>query len=62
MVAFTVGTEVLYAGRRFVITSLKNKEPFPVRLVTTTPTGPEVVMARPADLVKIASYTEPRSD
>jgi hypothetical protein len=41
---------------------LKNKEPFTVRLVATTPTGPEVVLARPTDLVKIASYTQSRSD
>jgi len=62
MVTFTVGTEVLYGGRRYVITSLQSKEPFPVRLLATTPDGPEVVMARPGDLVKISSYTEPRYD
>lgn len=62
MATFTVGTEVLYGGRRYAITSLKSKEPFTVRLVATTPAGPEVVMARPGDLQKIASYTEPRAD
>jgi len=62
MVTFTVGTEVMYGGRRYVITSLTNKEPFTVRLVATTPTGPEVVTVRPVDLEKITSYTEPRAD
>ena len=61
MVTFTVGTEVLYADRRYVITSLKGREPFSVRLLATTPDGPDVVIARPADLVKIANYTEPHA-
>lgn len=62
MATFTVGTEVLYGGRRYAITSLKSKEPFTVRLVATTPAGPEVVMVRPADLERITSYIEPRAD
>lgn len=62
MVTYTVGAEVLYDGRRYVITSLQSKEPYTVRLLATTPDGPEVRMARVADLEKIRSYTEPRHD
>lgn len=62
MATFTVGTEVLYGGRRYVITSLGGREPFTVRLLATTPSGPDIKMARRSDLEKITSYTEPRSD
>lgn len=62
MTQYTVGTEVLYGGRRFVITSLSGQGPYSVRLLATTPDGPEVAVARPADLTAIASYTTPRVD
>ena len=62
MVTFTVGHEVLYGGRRYVITSLQSREPYTVRLLATTPDGPEVRFVRVGDLEKISSYTEPRHD
>jgi len=62
MVTYTVGAEVLFDGRRYVITSLQNREPYTVRLLATTPDGPEVRMARVGDIEKIKSYTEPRHD
>ena len=62
MVTYTVGAEVLYDGRRYVITSLQNSEPYTVRLLAATPDGPEVRTVRIGDLERIRTYIEPRND
>ena len=62
MVSFSVGEEVLYEGRRYVITTQPAQPPYRYRLVATTPEGSRQVWARPEQLRKIESYTRPKDD
>ncbi|MEJ2290904.1 MAG: hypothetical protein P8Y13_07665 [Deinococcales bacterium] len=62
MVSFSAGEEVLYEGRRYVITTAPAKPPYRYRLVATTPEGARLVWARPEQLHKIDAYTRPRDD
>lgn len=62
MTSFTVGEEVLFEGRRYVITTSSADPPYRFRLVATTPDGASVTWARPEQLQKIESYTRPVDD
>lgn len=62
MPSFTIGEEVLFEGRRYVITTANAQPPYRFRLVATTPEGARIAWARAEDLSKIESYTRPRDD
>ena len=62
MPSFTIGEEVLYEGRRFVITTASADPPYRYRLVATTPEGARITWARADELRNIRSYTEPVDD
>jgi hypothetical protein len=62
MTSFSVGEEVLFEGRRYVITTTRAEPPYRYRLVATTPEGASVTWARPEQLRKIESYTTPVDD
>ena len=62
MASFTVGEEVLYEGRRYVIRTAPAQPPYRYRLVATTPAGARMVWARVEDLQKLEAYTRPRDD
>lgn len=62
MPSFTVGEEVLFQGKRYVITTSSPQAPYRYRLVATTPEGSRVVWARQEDLHKMEAYTTPRDD
>ncbi|MEJ2667495.1 MAG: hypothetical protein P8Z81_10430 [Deinococcales bacterium] len=62
MTSFSVGEEVLFEGRRYVITTTSAEPPYRYRLVATTPEGASVAWARPEQLRKIESYTTPVDD
>lgn len=62
MSSFTIGEEVNYGGKRFVVSQVKSGQPLRYRLLATAPDGAKVVWA-PADaLEKIARYTRPVDD
>lgn len=62
MPSFTVGEEVLYQGRRYVITTASAQPPYRYRLVATTPEGASITWARADQLHKMESYTRPHDD
>lgn len=62
MPSFSIGEEVLYEGRRFVITTATAEPPYRYRLVATTPEGARIAWARPDEVEKILSYTQPVDD
>jgi len=62
MASFTVGEEVLYEGRRYVISTAPAQAPYRYRLLATTPAGARMVWARAEELHKMETYTRPRDD
>lgn len=62
MTSFTIGEEVLYQGRRYVITTASAEPPYRYRLVATTPQGASIAWARAQELHKIDAYTQPVDD
>lgn len=62
MPSYTIGEEVLYNGRRYVITTASAEPPYRYRLVATTPDGTGIAWARPDQLQKIRSYTQAVDD
>lgn len=62
MRTFQVGEEVLYDGRRYVISALHPDEPYHYRLLATTPDGARMVWANAESLKRIESYTKARAD
>ncbi len=62
MASFTVGEEVLYEGRRYVISTAPAQPPYRYRLLATTPAGARMAWARAEELHKIDAYTRPHDD
>jgi hypothetical protein len=61
---YTVGEEVLYQGRRFVIAGIR-PGPYGVRLLAASDRHDEeadIVWASEAELAPLESYTRPRYD
>jgi len=59
---FTHGEEVLVDGVRYVISAIEGEPPTRYRLLATTPHGPRVRWAVPAELRKIEAYTRQHAD
>lgn len=62
MASFTIGEEVHYQGKRFVISRVLAGPPQRYRLLATTPDGALVVWAAESGLEKIERYTKPVYD
>lgn len=62
MASFTVGEEVLFEGRRYVISTAPAQAPYRYRLLATTPAGARMVWARAEELHKLEAYTRPHDD
>lgn len=62
MASFSIGEEVLYDGRRYIISTAPAQPPYRYRLLATTPQGAQMVWATPEQLQKMESYTRPRDD
>lgn len=62
MASFSVGEEVLYEGRRYVISTAPAQPPYRYRLLATTQQGAKMVWATQQQLHKMEDYTRPRDD
>ncbi len=62
MSSFTIGEEVHYNGKRFVISQLASGPPARYRLLATTPEGTSFVWAPADGLQKIERYVKPVHD
>jgi hypothetical protein len=62
MTHFTVGEEVLFEDRRYVVSTIEPDPPGRVRLLATTPDGARVVWSTRSRLAKIDAYTRPNDD
>ncbi len=62
MVSFSVGEEVMFQGKRYVISTASPRPPYQYRLLATTPEGARVAWAMLSDLGKMDNYTRPMDD
>jgi len=62
MVSFSVGEEVIFQGKRYVISTASPRQPYQYRLLATTPEGARVAWAMRSDLGKMENYTTPNDD
>jgi len=62
MPSFTMGEEVLYRGRRYVVTLISPRPPYEFRVVASTPDGARVAWATIEELHKMDAYRQPYDD